>query len=132
MKLVSEASEHCRRRGSCHSRRRSANERRIQIGSWWLTHTASCPRAASRAPAIAPIIRTTWSMYGSPQDGLNGLVRYFQYEGLRSEPSPTPKVLPSKMFSASISRGSAATVRPCALAIGSAVSCARSSGEATT
>ena len=26
----------------------------VQIGSWWLTRTASCPRAASRIPGIAP------------------------------------------------------------------------------
>ena len=42
MKEVSEASVHWRRRGSCHSRRFSAKLRTIQIGSWWLTATASC------------------------------------------------------------------------------------------
>ena len=132
MKDVKEASVHCRRRGSCHSRRFSTHDRTIQIGNWWLTSTASCPRARSRAPSSAPFIRTTWSTYGSPHDGLKGLTRCFQFSGFFSAPSPTPKVLPWKTFSASMSRSSVAMSSPCVLAIGVAVCWARSSGDAQT
>jgi hypothetical protein len=50
---VTDASEHWRRRGSCQRRRCSADSRVTQTGSWWLTRTASCPRAASRAVSTA-------------------------------------------------------------------------------
>ena len=53
------------------------------------------------------------AMYGSPHDGRNGLHRCRQFAGLRSAPSPTPKVLPWKTLSASISPSSVATSRPC-------------------
>ena len=103
-----------------------------QTGSWWLTSTASCPRASSRAAATAASIRSTCSVYGSPQDGRNGLRRYGQCSGWRSEPSPTPKVLPSKWLPASMSRSSVRISTSNAAAIGPAVSCARWSGEAMT
>jgi len=50
----------------------------------------------------------------------------------RSDPSPTPQVSPWQLFSASISRSSVTTSTSSAAATGAAVSCARSSGEATT
>ena len=49
MKLVTLPSAHCRRRGSCQSRWPSAASRATQIGSWWLTRTASWPLAAVAA-----------------------------------------------------------------------------------
>ena len=59
-------------------------------------------------------------------DGLNGLT-VLPVLGLAQRPSW--QVLPWKTLSASISRPSVARSSPCALAIGVAVSCARSSGE---
>ena len=53
--------------------RPSVASRIIQIGAWWLTMTASWPRAAMRASTIAWRIRSTSSTYGSPHDGRNGL-----------------------------------------------------------
>ena len=47
--LVSEASPHCRWVGMCESGLPSTSRRSVQIGSWWLTQTASWPSAASRA-----------------------------------------------------------------------------------
>ena len=41
VKDVRDASEHCRFRGSCQSRRPVAKERAVQMGSWWLTARAS-------------------------------------------------------------------------------------------
>ena len=55
--LVSDARPHCRRSGRCHSRRPSTKRRIVQIGSWWLTQTASCPSAASRADSAAASMR---------------------------------------------------------------------------
>ncbi len=52
MKLVTLPSAHSRVAGLCHSRLRSAIRRVTQMGSWWLTHTASCPAAAARAVSI--------------------------------------------------------------------------------
>jgi hypothetical protein len=48
VKLVTDPSAHWREFGLCHRRLFSAARRLTQIGSWWLTHTASWPRAASR------------------------------------------------------------------------------------
>ena len=48
-KLVRLARPHWRRRGSCQSRLRSRCRRRVQIGSWCETQTASCPSACARA-----------------------------------------------------------------------------------
>jgi hypothetical protein len=56
-KLVKLASEHSRRRGSCHSRFFSTCRRSVQIGSWCETQTASCPSAASRAAIRAANMR---------------------------------------------------------------------------
>ena len=58
---VSEASAHSRRAGLCTSERPSVASRIIQIGAWWLTMTASWPRAASRASTTAARIRSTIS-----------------------------------------------------------------------
>ena len=69
------------------------------------------------------------SAYGSPQDGRNGLRRCRQCDGLRSAPSPTPNVVPSKWFHGSISLSLTPTSRPNWAASGSAVSSARSSGR---
>jgi hypothetical protein len=59
---VTEHSVHWRRRGSCTNDRRSSESRVTQIGSWWETIAASCPRAASRASWIAANIRATISL----------------------------------------------------------------------
>ena len=127
-----EASPHCRRSGRCQSRRPSTKRRTVQIGSWWLTQTASWPRAWSRALSAAASMRVAIKAYGSPQLGRNGLRRCGQFCGRRSAPSPTPKRLPSKTFSLSSSRSSVPTGTPKTSAIGVAVSCARCSGEAIT
>ncbi len=55
-----------------------------------------------------------------------------QLRGSRNEPSPGETFLPSNQLALSISRSSTATGSPNWAAIGSAVSCARSSGLATT
>src|SRR5215469_3703863 len=49
LKLVTLPTAHCRVLGLCHSGLCSAARRVTQMGSWWLTHTASWPAAASRA-----------------------------------------------------------------------------------
>ena len=51
--------------------------------------------------------------------------------GCHSAPSPTPNVLPSNWLSASITRASRTGSSPKALAVGAAVSWARSSGDET-
>src|ERR1035441_1008484 len=77
-----------------------AKPRRItslaQMGSWWLTHTASAPAAAARATSIMASILVATARYGSPQDGRNGLIRYGQCAGRRSDPSPTPNLMPDR------------------------------------
>ena len=119
--------------GSCQSRLRSTSRRSVQIGSWWLTQTASCPSAASRARHAAANIRAAICAYGSPQDGRERVAQH----------PPVPRVAQTRRR-----RGRTACPRtssrldqplvqlrpagPSAAAIGSAVSCARSSGEATT
>src|SRR5690606_25791335 len=56
--VVTDARVHSRLRGSCHRRRPSAASRVVQMGSWWLTMTASWPSARSRASSTAGIIRS--------------------------------------------------------------------------
>ncbi|OLT13391.1 hypothetical protein BJF78_03440 [Pseudonocardia sp. CNS-139] len=129
---VSEASPHCRLRGSCQSRWPVTNRRSVQIGSWCETHTASWPSASVRARCTAPSMRCAMSRYGSPHDGVNGSRRRCQYCGARSAPPPTDTVLPSNLLSASISPSSVPTSRPCSAATGAAVCWARMSGEART
>jgi hypothetical protein len=38
--------------------------RSVQMGSWWLTQTAACPRAASRAASTAAIIASAVARSG--------------------------------------------------------------------
>jgi hypothetical protein len=75
VKLVTLPSAHSRITGLCHSRLPSAIRRVTQMGSWWLTHTASAPAAAARAVSTTASILVATARYGSPQDGLNGLIR---------------------------------------------------------
>ena len=79
---MTEASEHCRRRGSCQSRRPSTRSRVTQIGSWWLTATASWPRArVAGGGQRGEHPHGACSTYGSPHDGRNGLRRCRQCRG---------------------------------------------------
>src|SRR5215472_13730284 len=103
VKLVTLPSAHWRLFGLCQRCLCSAASRLIQIGSWWLTQIASCPRAASRARSITWRIRAATCVYGSPQDGRKGFHRYRQFAGF-SASWVSVTVLPSRTFADSISR----------------------------
>ena len=80
---------HSRFRGSCHSGLPSALSRVAQMGSWWLTRMASAPSppssmARTRASWTAAMTRAACCLYGSPQEGRNGLHSLGQCFGLRS------------------------------------------------
>ena len=68
-------SEQRRRRGSVASGLPCTVRATIQIGSWWLTTTASPLSVAAWMSATAAIIRSRIETNGSPHDGSDGLRR---------------------------------------------------------